>query len=94
MSAQLALSAQRRRPDSHFRHVVFEPHAEEALFRAGGVAKVNPILDEHLLFLKGLESARAERGRGLTSALIEREDVKRRTPPSLLSRILGATPRR
>ncbi|MGE0132857.1 MAG: sugar isomerase domain-containing protein [Blastocatellales bacterium] len=51
--------------------------AEEAFFRAGGVAAVNPILDERLLFLKGaLESTRAERESGLARALIELEDVR------------------
>src|SRR5262245_6827437 len=51
--------------------------AEEAFFRAGGIAAVNPILDERLLFLKGaLESTRAERESGLARTLIEREDIK------------------
>ncbi len=51
--------------------------AEEAFFRAGGIAAVNPILDERLIFLKGaLESTRAERESGLARALIEREDVR------------------
>lgn len=51
--------------------------AEEAFFRAGGIAAVNPILDERLIFLKGaLESTRAERESGLARSLIERESVK------------------
>lgn len=51
--------------------------AEEAFFRAGGIAAINPILDERLIFLKGaLESTRAERESGLAESLIEREDVK------------------
>lgn len=50
--------------------------AEEAFFRAGGIAAINPILDERLIFLKGaLESTRAERESGLAKSLIEREDV-------------------
>lgn len=51
--------------------------ADEAFFRAGGIAAVNPILDERLIFLKGaLESTRAERETGLAQRLIEQEDVK------------------
>jgi uncharacterized phosphosugar-binding protein len=51
--------------------------AEEAFFRAGGVAAINPILDERLIFLKGaLESTRAERETGLARELIAREDVR------------------
>jgi uncharacterized phosphosugar-binding protein len=51
--------------------------AEEIFFRAGGIAAVNPILDERLIFLKGaLESTRAERQSGLARLLIEREDVR------------------
>jgi len=51
--------------------------AVEAFFRAGGIAAVNPILEERLIFLKGaLESTRAERESGLARALIEREDVR------------------
>ena len=50
--------------------------ADEAFFRAGGIAAINPILDERLLFLKGaLESTRAERVPGFASVLIEREQV-------------------
>jgi uncharacterized phosphosugar-binding protein len=60
--------------------------AEEAFFRAGGVAAVNPILDERLLFLKGaLESTRAERESGLARALIEREDVKAQDAAVIIS---------
>lgn len=51
--------------------------AEEAFFRAGGIAAVNPILDERLIFLKGaMESTRAERESGLALELIEKEDVR------------------
>lgn len=52
--------------------------AHEAFFRAGGIAAINPILDERLIFLKGaLESTRAERESGLAKELIAREDVRR-----------------
>lgn len=51
--------------------------AHEAFFRAGGVAAINPILDERLIFLKGaLESTRAEREDGLAGEVIAREDVR------------------
>ena len=51
--------------------------ADEAFFRAGGIAAVNPILDERLLFLKGaLESTRSEQESGLAKSLIEREQVR------------------
>lgn len=50
--------------------------ADEAFFRAGGIAAINPILDERLVFLKGaLESTRVERVSGLARALIEQEQV-------------------
>jgi uncharacterized phosphosugar-binding protein len=50
--------------------------ADEAFFRAGGIAAINPILDERLVFLKGaLESTRAERVSGFARALIEKEQV-------------------
>jgi uncharacterized phosphosugar-binding protein len=51
--------------------------AEEAFFRAGGLAPVNPILDETLIFLRGaVESTRAERKSGLAQALLALEDVR------------------
>jgi uncharacterized phosphosugar-binding protein len=51
--------------------------ADEAFFRAGGLAAINPILDERLIFLKGaLESTLAERESGLARKLIEREQVR------------------
>ncbi len=51
--------------------------ADEAFFRAGGIAAINPILDERLIFLKcALESTRAERESGLASELISRETVR------------------
>lgn len=50
--------------------------AEEAFFRAGGIAAVNPILDERFLFLKGaLESTRAEREGGIARQLIGDQNV-------------------
>lgn len=51
--------------------------AEEAFFRAGGLAAVNPILDQRFMFLDGaMESTRAERETGYAKKLIEREDVR------------------
>ena len=51
--------------------------AEEAFFRAGGIAAVNPVLDERLIFLKGaLESTKAEREEGFAEKLIAREEVR------------------
>ena len=51
--------------------------ADEAFFRAGGIAAVNPILDERLIFLKGaLESTRSEQESGFARSLIEREQVR------------------
>lgn len=50
--------------------------AEEAFFRAGGLAPVNPILDRRLLFLEGaLESTLAERQTGYAESILQREDV-------------------
>jgi uncharacterized phosphosugar-binding protein len=50
--------------------------ADEAFFRAGGIAAINPILDERLVFLKGaLESTRAERLPGFARSLLEKEQV-------------------
>ncbi len=52
--------------------------AEEAFFRAGGIAAVNPILNERLIFLKGaLESTRTERETGFARSLLEQEDVRK-----------------
>lgn len=51
--------------------------ANEAFFRAGGIAAVNPILDERLIFLKGaLESTRSEQESGLAHSLIAEEEVR------------------
>lgn len=51
--------------------------ADEAFFRAGGIAAVNPILHERLIFLKGaLESTRTEQESGFARHLLEQEDVK------------------
>ncbi len=50
--------------------------ADEAFFRAGGIAAINPILDERLVFLKGaLESTRIERVSGFAKTLIEHEQI-------------------
>jgi uncharacterized phosphosugar-binding protein len=50
--------------------------AEEAFFRAGGIAAVNPILDQRLAFFNGaMESTRAEREPGYARTLISREDI-------------------
>ena len=50
--------------------------ADEAFFRAGGIAAINPILDERLVFLQGaLESTRAERVPGFAKILIEQERI-------------------
>lgn len=50
--------------------------ADEAFFRAGGIAAINPILDERLVFLKGaFESTRVERKSGFARELIEKEQV-------------------
>ena len=50
--------------------------AEDAFFRAGGIAAINPILDERFIFLKGaLESTRAEREAGIAAALIGHETI-------------------
>jgi uncharacterized phosphosugar-binding protein len=51
--------------------------AEEVFFRAGGIAAVNPILDERLMFLKGaLESTRTERESGFARTLLAREIIE------------------
>jgi uncharacterized phosphosugar-binding protein len=51
--------------------------AEEAFFRAGGLAPVNPILDEKLIFLEGaVESTRAERTPGYAEKLLAAEDIQ------------------
>jgi uncharacterized phosphosugar-binding protein len=51
--------------------------ADEAFYRAGGIAAVNPILHERLIFLKGaLESTRAEQESGFAGELISGEDVR------------------
>jgi uncharacterized phosphosugar-binding protein len=51
--------------------------AEEAFFRAGGLAAVNPILDPRLMFLEGaLASTHAEREPGYAARVLEREDVR------------------
>ena len=50
--------------------------AEEAFYRAGGLAAINPILDPALLFLHGaLESTRAERQPGYAAELLARESI-------------------
>ena len=51
--------------------------AEDVFFRAGGIAAINPILDERFIFLKGaLESTRAERESGIASQLLNLENVR------------------
>lgn len=51
--------------------------AEEAFFRAGGLAAVNPILDARLAFQHGvMESTRAERRSGYAREILAREDVR------------------
>jgi uncharacterized phosphosugar-binding protein len=51
--------------------------ADEAFFRAGGIAAVNPILHERLIFLKGaLESTRTEQESGFARELILLEDIR------------------
>ena len=60
--------------------------AEEAFFRAGGIAAVNPILDERLTFLQGaLESTRAEREQGYARRLISREQIQPEDAAILIS---------
>jgi uncharacterized phosphosugar-binding protein len=51
--------------------------AEEAFYRAGGLAPVNPVLDERLIFLKGaLESTRCERTEGLGAQLAKDQQAR------------------
>jgi uncharacterized phosphosugar-binding protein len=51
--------------------------ADEAFFRAGGIAAVNPILHERLIFLKGaLESTRTEQESGFAHELLEEQNVR------------------
>jgi uncharacterized phosphosugar-binding protein len=51
--------------------------AEEAFYRAGGLAAVNPILDPRLMFQEGaLASTHAERESGYAARILEREDVR------------------
>jgi uncharacterized phosphosugar-binding protein len=60
--------------------------AEEAFYRAGGLAAVNPILDHRLTFLDGaLESSRAEREEGYARSLLSRERVERNDLAILIS---------
>jgi uncharacterized phosphosugar-binding protein len=50
--------------------------ADEAFFRAGGIAAVNPILHERLVFLKGaFESTRTEQESGFSLQLLSQENV-------------------
>ena len=51
--------------------------AEEAFFRAGGLAAVNPVFDRTLQFFDGaLESTRAEQESGYAARILDREDVR------------------
>jgi uncharacterized phosphosugar-binding protein len=60
--------------------------ADEAFFRAGGIAAINPILDERLVFLKGaLESTRAERVPGFARTLLDKEQVAQQDVGILIS---------
>jgi uncharacterized phosphosugar-binding protein len=60
--------------------------AEEAFFRAGGLAPVNAILDERLLFLHGaLESTDAEREPGYAQTILARENVNSRDVAIVIS---------
>jgi uncharacterized phosphosugar-binding protein len=60
--------------------------ADEAFFRAGGIAAINPILDERLVFLKGaLESTRAERIPGFARTLLDKEQVAQHDVGILIS---------
>jgi uncharacterized phosphosugar-binding protein len=53
--------------------------AEEAFFRAGGLAPVNPILDRRLAFFDGaLESTMAEREPGYAHEILQREEITSR----------------
>ncbi|MGO8720598.1 MAG: sugar isomerase domain-containing protein [Acidobacteriaceae bacterium] len=50
--------------------------SEEAFYRAGGLAPVNPILDPRLLFLEGaMESTQAERESGYAHTLLSHQDI-------------------
>jgi uncharacterized phosphosugar-binding protein len=52
--------------------------AEEAFYRAGGLAAINPILDKRLMFFDGVfASTRAERESGYAAEILAREDVRR-----------------
>jgi uncharacterized phosphosugar-binding protein len=51
--------------------------AEEAFYRAGGLAAINPILDRRLMFFDGvMASTEAEREPGYAGWILEREDVR------------------
>jgi uncharacterized phosphosugar-binding protein len=51
--------------------------AEEAFYRAGGLAAINPILDRRLMFFDGvMASTQAEREPGYAGCILEREDVR------------------
>lgn len=52
--------------------------AEDAFYRTGGLAAVNPVLDDRITFARGaLASTRAEREPGLAAALLADLDVRR-----------------
>ncbi len=51
--------------------------AEEAFYRAGGLAAINPILDRRLMFFDGvMASTYAERETGYAARILEHEDVR------------------
>lgn len=60
--------------------------AEEAFFRAGGLAPVNAILDDRLVFLRGAEeSTHAERETGYAEFLLKREDIRAKDVAIIIS---------
>jgi uncharacterized phosphosugar-binding protein len=51
--------------------------AEEAFYRAGGLAAINPILDRRLMFFDGvMASTYAERETGYAARILEQENVR------------------
>ena len=51
--------------------------AEEAFYRAGGLAAINPILDRRLMFFDGvMASTYAERETGYAARILKQEDVR------------------
>ena len=51
--------------------------AEEAFYRAGGLAAINPILDRRMMFFDGvMASTNAERETGYAAHILEQEDIR------------------